>query len=253
MNEVTKKNKIIAVLLSSPLRLLVVLSIGVFIVEFVIMAALQYFFAQDLMSPAGMFENITDALILIIVLFPALHFLALEPLISKRNEELRESEERFRKIFENGQYGIILTGIDFTFLKVNPVFCRITGYTEEELLKKKFPEITHPANIRADIEAGQKLMRGEISSYQTEKRYIQKGGGEVWVSLIISVIWSEDGSFKYFLGMVEDITERKRTEAERETQMKELKDMNNLMVNREMKMVELKKEIEELKKKVPGN
>lgn len=242
MNEAIKKHKMLNLLLSNPLRLLVVLAAGVFFVELGIMT-----FAHHLLTQSDVVENFLDALVLTVILFPALYFLAFRPLISKSNEELQESEERFRKIFENGQYGITLTGKDFKFLKVNPAFCRITGYTEEELLKIKFTDITYPGNVSADVEAAQKLIRGVIPSYQTEKRYIRKDGKEVWVNIIISVIWNEDGSFKYFLGMIEDITERNRIETERETQLKELRDMNSLMINREMKMVELKKEIEGLK------
>lgn len=125
---------------------------------------------------------------------------------------LKESEERFRKIFENGQYGIILTGADSKFIKVNPAFSKMTGYTEAELLAKKFSDITHPETVKADTESVPKLIRGEIPFYRTEKRYIKKNGEEVWVNLNISVIRNTDGSFGYFLGMVEDISERKKTE-----------------------------------------
>ncbi|HUX35489.1 MAG TPA: PAS domain S-box protein [Candidatus Paceibacterota bacterium] len=130
----------------------------------------------------------------------------------KAEEALRESEERFRKIFENGQYGIILTGPDSRFVKVNPAFCKITGFTEAELLTKKFSDITHAENIKADTEAVPKLISGEMPYYHTEKRYIRKDSREIWVNLLVSVIRNADGSFMYFLGMVEDITKEKEIE-----------------------------------------
>lgn len=128
----------------------------------------------------------------------------------------RESGELFQKIFESDQYGIILTGADSKFIKVNPTFCRITGYSEEELLTKKFSDITHPADVKANTESVPKMIRGELSSYHAEKRYIRKTGEEVWVNLSISVIRNADGSFGHFLGVVEDITDRKHVESERE-------------------------------------
>ncbi|MFA6297443.1 MAG: PAS domain S-box protein, partial [Candidatus Paceibacterota bacterium] len=129
----------------------------------------------------------------------------------RRSEEaLRTSEEQFRNIFENGQYGIVLTGSDSRFFKVNPAFCKMLGFTEAELLTKKFSDITHPDNVKADMESVPKMISGEMSNYQTEKRYIKKNGQEIWVNLIISAVRNLDGSFGYFLGMVEDISERKK-------------------------------------------
>lgn len=130
-------------------------------------------------------------------------------------DEPRESKELFRKIFENGKFGIILTGADGKFLKVNPAFCSMTGFTEKELLTKRFSDITHPENVPADTGSLPKLISGEISSYHTEKRYIRKDRKEIWVDLLVSVIRDANGSFEYFLGMVEDISDRKRAEAER--------------------------------------
>ncbi|MFA6463438.1 MAG: PAS domain S-box protein [Candidatus Paceibacterota bacterium] len=127
-------------------------------------------------------------------------------------EKIRESEEQFRKIFENGMYGVILTGSDSKFFKVNPAFCKMLGYTEEELIGKKFSEITHAENIKTDTESVPKMISGEIPYYHTEKRYIKKNGQEIWVNLLVSIIRNSDGSFRYFLGMVEDITERKSIE-----------------------------------------
>lgn len=127
-------------------------------------------------------------------------------------QNLRESEERFRNIFENGRFGIILTGSDQKFIGVNPAFCRMTGYTQKELLTKKFSDITHPNHVKQDIASVKKMINGEIPFYRTEKRYIKKNGEVIWVNLNVTIVKNLDGSFRYFLGMVEDITEHKQME-----------------------------------------
>jgi PAS domain S-box-containing protein len=129
-------------------------------------------------------------------------------------EELRKNEERFRKIFEESQLGMILSDPDFRYEKVNPAFCAITGYSVEELTSKSFVDITHPDDIGKDIENMRKLAIGEIPFYKTEKRYRHKIGGIVWGNIVISSVRHKDGSLLYYLGMIENITERKQKEEE---------------------------------------
>jgi len=125
---------------------------------------------------------------------------------------LEESENRFRQIFENGHFGIVLTNENFKFIRANPSFCRMLGYTEKELLSKKFADITHPDNVNEDIENVKLLFAGKRSVYRTEKRYIRKDGGVVWGNVVVSVVRNADKSFLYFLAMIENITKRKLTE-----------------------------------------
>jgi len=146
----------------------------------------------------------------------------------KAEEALKESEARFRKVFEDGPLGMAITGFDYRFIKVNARLSQMLGYTEEELTKLTFPEITHPEDVEKDISAAKKLVRGEVSSYQTEKRYIKKDGEPFWVSLTVSVVRDEKGKPIYNLTMVEDIEDRKRAEARLE-RAKELSDaLNNI-------------------------
>ncbi len=132
----------------------------------------------------------------------------------KAEEELRESEERFRKIFEEGPLGMMLTGLDLRFVKVNLTLSRMLGYSGEELLNLSFPDITHPDDIAKDVENAKKLANGEIVFYNTEKRYIRKDKEIIWISLTATLICDEDEKPLYFLTMVEDITERKKVEIE---------------------------------------
>ena len=129
-------------------------------------------------------------------------------------EALRESEERFRKIFEEASLGVVTCSPAFIFEKTNPAFCEMIGYSAEELKTMTFAEITHPDYIKRDLENVKKVGRGEISFYQTEKLYIRKNGETLWGSLIVSSIRDEHGALKHYLSMIDDITERKRMEEE---------------------------------------
>jgi|GEM_PF-579829 PAS domain S-box-containing protein len=130
----------------------------------------------------------------------------------KTETAIRESEERFRKIFESSPIGIVLVGPDYKFITVNQSFATMLGYSREELVKMTLREITHPDYIGNDVLHLNKLYKGEIPIYKTEKLYIKKSSGEAWGSIIVSAVYNIQGQFLYFLGMIEDITARKQTE-----------------------------------------
>ncbi|MHC0066763.1 PAS domain S-box protein [Nostoc sp. UIC 10890] len=126
---------------------------------------------------------------------------------------LRESEERFRTIFNQAAVGISLVALDGQFLQINPALCEITGYSHQELIQLNFEEITHPDDLEVDWENARRVLAKEISGYSLEKRYIRKDGSIVWVNLTSSAVWNTNGQPKYALGIIEDISERKRVEA----------------------------------------
>jgi PAS domain S-box-containing protein len=125
---------------------------------------------------------------------------------------LRESEERFRGAFDAAAVGMSLGTPDGRWLKVNDSFCRIVGYTAEELLTMRFHDITHPDDLQADLELGKRLVAGEFSSYQMEKRYIHKDGHTFWIHLSVSLVRDADGAPAHSVAQVLDVTERKRSE-----------------------------------------
>lgn len=127
---------------------------------------------------------------------------------------LRESEERFRRVFEEGPLGLALVGKDYRFVKVNSALCQMVGYPERELVQKSFPDITHPDDLQADVVLAEKLFRGEIPYYRLPKRYVKKNGEVIWINLTASVIRAQDGNIIHGLAMIEDITDHKRTQAE---------------------------------------
>jgi|WetSurMetagenome_2_1015567.scaffolds.fasta_scaffold02190_5 PAS domain S-box-containing protein len=129
-------------------------------------------------------------------------------------KSLRESEERFRKIFESSPIGVIMTGKDLGIIRANEAFCRMLGYEEEDLKSRTYRMFTHQDNIKNDELLIMKLAAGEIPVFNTEKRYIRKNGSFIWGSTTISLIRDKSGEIQYFLAMVEDITLRKQAEAE---------------------------------------
>jgi len=127
-------------------------------------------------------------------------------------EKLRESEERFRTVFEQGPLGMHIAGLDYRFVALNDAFCQIVGYCEEELGNLTFADITYPDDLEPDMVQAQRLLTGEIQSYKMEKRHIKKQGEIVWLDVTRSMIRGAGGNPLHFLTMVEDITERKHTE-----------------------------------------
>ncbi|HEY9803996.1 MAG TPA: PAS domain-containing protein [Leptolyngbyaceae cyanobacterium] len=126
---------------------------------------------------------------------------------------LRESEERFRAMFDQAAVGITLVTLDGQFLQVNPALCDITDYSALELSQMNFQDITHPDDLAADWDYAKKVLAREINGYSLEKRYIRKDGTIVWVNLTASAVWDEQGQAKYALGIIEDISDRKQAEA----------------------------------------
>ncbi len=135
----------------------------------------------------------------------------------KNTEEiLRESEERFRKIFEDSPIGMVMTGKDMGILRANDAFCNMIGRSESELHGMAFRDFTHPDHIAEDEFAMLKLVAREIPVYHSEKPYTKNDGSVIWGSVTISLIRNNAGEVQFFLAMVEDITSRKIAETELE-------------------------------------
>jgi PAS domain S-box-containing protein len=144
------------------------------------------------------------------------------PTERKEDERLlQDSEELFRKVFENSPIGMTLVTRDFRFFSVNPAWVAMTGYTEAELLTMSFRDITHPDYRATDAISMRELAEGSIPVYITEKKYIRKGGSTLWGYIRVTAIRDQQGTLLYFAGQIEDITERKRAgEALRESEEK---------------------------------
>jgi PAS domain S-box-containing protein len=127
---------------------------------------------------------------------------------------IQESEERFRRVFEEGPLGLALVGKDYRFVKINNALCQMVGYDEAALVGMSFVDLTHPDDVRTDVELAEKLFKREIPFYRIQKRYVKKSGDFIWINLTATMIHGPDGVPLYGMAMVEDITEIKRTQEE---------------------------------------
>jgi two-component system, cell cycle sensor histidine kinase and response regulator CckA len=143
----------------------------------------------------------------------------------QRGEDVsRETDEKFRIAFENAPTGMSIIRPDGRFLSVNPTLCRMFGYSKEELLEGTFNAITHPDDIERGNRWVRKMMAGDYSEPEFEKRYIHKDGHVVWGLVRAQWLRNEDGAPRMSVVHILDITERKRAEQEvlaRERQLRE--------------------------------
>lgn len=133
----------------------------------------------------------------------------------KRSEEaLRESEARFRSYFETPQAGIAIIAPDKKFLEVNDRFCEMVGYSREELGQTTWADLTPGDDLAFQLATYERVLAGERNNYTLEKRYIRRDGIFIDVAVSASAVRRQDGTPAYFVALVQDITERKRLEAE---------------------------------------
>jgi PAS domain S-box-containing protein len=131
----------------------------------------------------------------------------------KRAEEaLRESAETFRSIFDNSSAGVALVGFDRRIRMVNPAFCEIFGYTEEELLNPDFLDLTHPDDVEHSRQILQDVLSGKGRSSRFSKRYIHKDGHTIYAEVSAALVFGDDGKPSHFIAHILDVTERRRAE-----------------------------------------
>jgi len=128
----------------------------------------------------------------------------------KAERELRRSEQRFRKIFENAAIGIAIVNDEGWPLRANPALQSMLGYSEEELRALHFSEVTHPDDIEKDLGLFEELNEEERDEYQIDKRYVRKDGEVFWGRLIVSRLDLDDGT--KHVSLVENISEQKQHE-----------------------------------------
>lgn len=130
------------------------------------------------------------------------------------NEAIRQGEEQFLTMFDVASVGLAqvdpLTG---RWLRVNKKMCAITGYSSDELLQMRVPDISHPEDRKFDWESFQRAVRGAASDYRMEKRYVRKDNTVVWVIVNMTIIRNPTGEPVRTIAAIEDITERKTQES----------------------------------------
>jgi diguanylate cyclase (GGDEF)-like protein/PAS domain S-box-containing protein len=127
-------------------------------------------------------------------------------------DALRESEERFRSYYELGLIGMAIVAPDKRWVQFNDRLCEILGYSRQELSVKTWDELTHPDDLEANMVQFQRAALGEVEGYSICKRYIRRNGKIVHALVSAKNVRRADGSVKYFMTMVQDITERQQAE-----------------------------------------
>ena len=137
-------------------------------------------------------------------------------------EVLRISRENFMGYFNMGAVGMSVTTPDRSWVEVNDQLCRMLGYSKEELKQLTWSELTHPDDLDSDMELFSQAMRGERDTYQIDKRFIRRDGGLLHTSVFVSCQRFPDGSPRYFLASLVDISERVEQETALRTTQEQL-------------------------------
>ena len=142
-----------------------------------------------------------------------------------RAAALRESEERFRTAFADAAIGMVLTTPEGHLLQVNRAYCEILGRSEHELRAAGFPSLTHPDDREANARLIRRTLAGEIPGFVHEKRYLKPDGAVVWVQNSVSLVRDARGRPRSFIALTQDISERKRAEADLRRMSRKLVDL----------------------------
>ena len=145
---------------------------------------------------------------------------------------LEAAEARYRAVFDQVAMGVARVAPDGRLLEVNDRFCAITGYGRDEMLSLTFQEITHPDDLDEDLDKVRAALAGDTDTFSMEKRYLTKSGGSVWTNLTVSLVRTSAGEPDYFVSIVEDITQRKRVEAEQQRYQGQLRLLINELNHR---------------------
>jgi PAS domain S-box-containing protein len=130
----------------------------------------------------------------------------------RAERKLKESEERFREVFEYAPVGMCVLGLDECFIQVNAALCQMVGYSERELLAAAWTELIYPDDLASALWNRDRLWDGLGRGQEAETRFIHRNGGVVWGRVRASLVRDSGGRPLYFVIHVEDNTERRRTE-----------------------------------------
>ena len=132
----------------------------------------------------------------------------------RAEQALRESEERFRSVFTTAAAGMVIISPSGRILQTNPAFCRFVGYSDAELVLLSIEDITHPDDRDMTSSHYGEIFAGQRQAIHYEKRYLRKDGQAVWGHASVACVMNPDLQPSYCIGLVQDISERKRVEKE---------------------------------------
>jgi PAS domain S-box-containing protein len=140
----------------------------------------------------------------------------------RAEDAIRESEQRFRAVFESAAFAIAIVDRDGLVIEGNQPVQEILGYSGDELKRMTFRDVTHPEDVGLNAHYFKELFEGKRHMYSMEKRYIQKSGDTVWVNLLVSALRDARGVPQLAIAMLQDVTERKRSQEEIKRQIERL-------------------------------
>ncbi|MBI5918279.1 MAG: PAS domain S-box protein [Nitrosomonadales bacterium] len=138
---------------------------------------------------------------------------------------LIDSEEKFRQLFESAPIGIALAERNQKVFSANAAFCKMFGYTKDELYQLTLTELTHPEYAEMTRRNAADVMDGRASSYAHDKQYRRKNGEFFWGHITATEVRSVHRRTRYIMGMVEDISERIEREERRLSEVREQRDL----------------------------
>jgi PAS domain S-box-containing protein len=139
-----------------------------------------------------------------------------------------------RAIISNAPIGIAVTDSNMFILSANASFCKILGYSQDELLKLTFKDFTHPDDVKESIVLLRELISGRIAFFSQEKRYIRRDGKIIYGKITVSTIRDNENKPVLFIAELEDITERKKADAENEMVIEFLRIANTSTTTRNL-------------------
>ena len=145
-----------------------------------------------------------------------------EKQLIEARQQVLEKHRKFLATFEQAAVGIAHVDLDGRWLEVNQALCDIVGYSHGELQELSFQEITHPDDLSDDLKLAGKLLRGEITHYHLEKRYLRKNGEIVWIKLSATIVRNSFHHPDYFVAVIENIQDRKLAEQALSTSQRRL-------------------------------
>jgi PAS domain S-box-containing protein len=130
----------------------------------------------------------------------------------RAEEALRASQVRLRATFDQAAVGIVVADLNNQFLEANQRFCEILGYSPDDLHRLTLNQVTHPDDFPDAQTHTHAVLTGQAAHAAFETRYIHKNGSTIWGRTTLTLLSDPSGEAQRFIGIVEDITDRKRTE-----------------------------------------
>ena len=163
-------------------------------------------------------------------------------------ESLLQSDKFFRTVFEAAPLGIAIADPDGYFIETNRAFHRLLGYDPQEVRELTFADITHPDDRQETVRLSLQARNGALNAYEVEKRYLKKNGDFLWAVVRATAIRDEQGKLQYWIGIIEDVTERKKAKEALEESEKRYRDILDSIKDEEKERKRLESQVRHAQK-----